>query len=397
MEIRPGPEGRLIVRAPYHPEVVFRMKAVRDRAWVREEQHWHVPEGPGTVRWLEALFQGIDAQIHASLRHSGRRPPPNRSRRPPVPEPRRPPTTRPPRRPRRAPEPSGEAGTLYRAMAEELRLRGYGAKTRKAYLGHLRRLFAWTEAGGGSPQEVGEEELRRYVLHLLEEKGASHAYASQSVSALKFFYEHGLDRPSGSLRLPRPKRERKLPVVLSREEVRRILAAVEHPKHRAILMLVYAAGLRVGEVVRLRPEDVDPERRLLHVRQAKGRKDRYVMLSEVALEAVDIYARAFPPGRWLFPGARDGRHLHERSVQHIFQKARKKAGVDKPASVHTFRHCFATHLLENGVDLRYIQEMLGHVSPKTTQIYAHVTKLQLARIRSPLDDLMSGEGDEADS
>lgn len=277
-------------------------------------------------------------------------------------------------------------------MREELRLRGYRAKTRKSYLGHVRRFLAWAAGEGRDPREVGEPEFRSYTVRLLDLTGVSHSYANQCISALKFLYAHVLERPQEPLRLPRPKPERKLPVVLGGEEVRAILNAVRHPKHRAILMLVYAAGLRVGEVVRLRLEDLDEERGLLHIRQAKGRKDRYVMLSQVALDAVQTYARAFRPEGWLFPGAGAGRHLHERSVQHVFQQACRRAGIRKPASVHTFRHSFATHLLERGVDLRYIQEMLGHMSPKTTQIYTRVTERDIGRIRSPLDELMKGEG-----
>lgn len=381
------------------------MHRVRDRVWHKREEHWTVPDSPGTVDRLRRLFRGIAVDVQrapapaagppavgtgsassASSRVEGRRDPPF-ARAGPRP---RPPG---PRRRRRAAEPPGTAGTIYRRMAEELRLRGYRQKTRKAYLGHVRRFLAWADAAGVRPEAIDGDHLRAFLLRLLEEKGVSHSYANQAVSALRFLYGSVLGHPVGSLRLPRPKRQRKLPVVLGRAEVRRILEAVEHPKHRAILMLVYSAGLRMGEVVRLRPEDVDGERGLLHVRQGKGRKDRYVVLSRVALEAVDIYSRAFRPREWLFPGARQGRHLHERSVQHVFERARRKAGIDKPATVHTLRHSFATHLLESGVDLRYIQEMLGHVSPKTTQLYTRVTEHDLAQIRSPLDDLMA-EGDD---
>jgi len=159
------------------------------------------------------------------------------------------------------------------------------------------------------------------------------------------------------------------PEVLSRAEVLRLFEAVSNLKHRALLMMIYSAGLRVGEAVRLRVEDVDSERRLLHVRQGKGRKDRYVMLLEVALESLWDYWRAYRPTKWLFPGQREGCHLHERTVEKILKQACQKAGIRKDISVHTLRHSFATHLLEAEIDLRYIQEMLGHKSSKTTEIY----------------------------
>ena len=209
----------------------------------------------------------------------------------------------------------------------------------------------------------------------------------QCISALKCLFERALNRPS-CVHIPRPRKERKLPNILSKEEVLKLLKAVCNPKHRAMLMLTYSAGLRVGEVVRLQVSDIDRHRRMIHVRQGKGRKDRYVMLSQAAEKAVDVYSQAFNPTKWLFPGQRNGRHLTERTVEKVVHQACKRAGITKEAAVHTLRHSFATHLLENGTDLRYIQELLGHQSPKTTEIYTHVSKKNIASIRSPLDDIM---------
>ena len=387
IEIGPGPEGRLAVRLPYWPDLVEKIRTVEGRKWHPSDKVWSVPRSDGTLERLLALFEGEavvvdpgDGSVVPTAATAATR---SRSRR----------GRRRPYRSRRAPDPTGPAGELLARTREELALRGYAMKTRKAYTGHIRRFLAWMEReDGADPGAPTERDLRRHVASLLEgEGGVSHGYANQCVSALKFLYAHVLERPVGALRLPRPRVERKLPVVLSREEVRRILRAVRNRKHRALLMLVYASGLRVGEVVRLRPEDLDPERRLLHVRQAKGRKDRYVMLSGVAVRAVAEYVRFYEPTRWLFPGARPRRHLHERSVQHLFARACERAGIEKHATVHTLRHSFATHLLEKGVNLRYIQELLGHESPKTTQIYTRVAEGDLARIQSPLDDLMGGE------
>ena len=182
--------------------------------------------------------------------------------------------------------------------------------------------------------------------------------------ALKFLFGKVLKKPAPIQTLPRPKREQKLPRILSRQEVARILQAVRNPKHRAIVMLTYSAGLRLGEVVRLRVEDIDSDRKLIHVRQGKRRKDRYTVLSRFAIDALRTYVREYRPRTWLFPGVRPGRHLHDRTVQKIFDQAYKRAGIEKPVSVHTLRHSFATHLLERGTDLRYIQELLGHKSSK---------------------------------
>ncbi|MDQ0496779.1 tyrosine-type recombinase/integrase [Paenibacillus brasilensis] len=183
----------------------------------------------------------------------------------------------------------------------------------------------------------------------------------------------------------RPKKESKLPDVLSLNEVMRLLKAVKNPKHRAILYLTYTSGLRVSEVMRLRPEDCDRERKVLKVRQGKGRKDRQTLLSETAFAVVEQYIGAKQPENWLFPGQREGRHLTERSAQKVFEKALAEAGIRKQVSIHSLRHSFATHLLENGIDLRYIQELLGHQNVRTTERYIHVSKRDIGRIQSPLD------------
>ena len=191
----------------------------------------------------------------------------------------------------------------------------------------------------------------------------------------------------------RPRKDKKLPVVLSKEEVERILKAVDNLKHKAILMMVHAAGLRVGEVVKLKIENIDSKRMLIHIKGAKGRKDRYTMLSETALEILREYWRQYKPQKWLFEGARKDRYIATRTVDKIMEHACTKAGINKDVSVHTLRHSFATHLLESGTDLRYIQELLGHADSKTTEIYTHVSTKSLGKIKSPLDGLELKKGD----
>jgi len=174
----------------------------------------------------------------------------------------------------------------------------------------------------------------------------------------------------------RPRKDNKLPVVLSKEEVAKILDSVDNIKHKAILMLVYSAGLRVGEVVKLKPEDIDSKRKLVFVKGAKGRKDRYTLLSEATLKALREYWKEYRPTKWLFPGPDKERHITIRTAQRI------------EVTIHSLRHSFATHLLENGIDLRYIQELLGHKSSKTTEIYTHVSSKDFMRIRNPLDQML---------
>ncbi|KAF6570639.1 tyrosine-type recombinase/integrase [Paenibacillus polymyxa] len=269
-------------------------------------------------------------------------------------------------------------------MRDALVARGYSSKTIKAYISQTERFFAGLQ---GTEESINDAAVQKYALVLLE-KGLSHAYVNQAISALKFYFRHVLKQPKSAAYV-RPKKESKLPDVLSLNEVMRLLKAVKNLKHKAILYLTYTSGLRVSEVVRLRLEDCDRERKVLKVRQGKGRKDRQTLLSEAAFAVVEQYIGVGQPADWLFPGQREGRHLTERSAQKVFEKALAEAGIRKQVSIHSLRHSFATHLLENGIDLRYIQELLGHQSVRTTERYTHVSRRDIGRIQSPLDR-MSG-------
>ncbi len=284
----------------------------------------------------------------------------------------------------RAPEPSN---AILERVQDALTLRGYSPLTRKVYLGHLRRFLTW--CGGGTPRlpEDTAERGQAYILDLIQRQGISRSYQNQVVSALRFMCESVLGEPRLGLRIPRPRKEQHLPAVLSPGEVARMLRKARNPKHRALLMLLYSAGLRVSEVVRLTPPDLDLERGLVRVRRGKGGKDRYTLLARRAVEAVGIYRDAYPTDRWLFPGDRPGRHLTTRSVQRIVKNAAAAASIEKNVTAHTLRHSFATHLLESGTNLRIIQELLGHQSARTTQIYTHVARSMIESVRSPLDNL----------
>lgn len=232
------------------------------------------------------------------------------------------------------------------------------------------------------------DDVRKYLLLLLDKQGRSSGYANQALSAIKFLYNEVLGKERITFNISRPKNGRKLPDVLSEEEIAEILNALKNYKHRAILNLVYSAGLRVGEVVSLRVEDIDSERMLVRVKQGKAKKDRYTLLSEAALKELRRYSKKYRIEEgWLFPGGKKGSHLTERSVQRVFKRACRKAGIKKEVGIHSLRHSFATHLLERGTDLRYIQKLLGHKNLKTTERYTHVSKKNLENIQSPLDYL----------
>jgi site-specific recombinase XerD len=212
------------------------------------------------------------------------------------------------------------------------------------------------------------------------------------VSALRFLYGVTLRRPWSIEAIPYPKQPRKLPVVLSREEVASFLDAITNLKHRALLTCIYAAGLRVSVVVRLKLSDVDSQRMVLRIEQAKGQRDRFVMLSPRLLALLREYWKAYQPEHWLFPGQTGERPMIEASVRHACRKIARDAGVTKRVTLHILRHSFATHLLEDGVDLRSIQMLLGHRSLSTTSLYTHVSAQRLHAVASPLDTLPEAAG-----
>ena len=248
-------------------------------------------------------------------------------------------------------------GMLRDRMICDLKLRGLSVETQRAYLSCVRQLAKYFRR---SPDKLGEEKVRQFLRHLVEERRLSASSRSVYVSAFKFFYQVTLRRPEVVLAIPYPKRPKKLPDVLAREEVERLLAATHSLKHRALFMAVYGAGLRISEACSLKATDIDRERMLIHVRGGKGAKDRYVMLSPRLLSCLEEYwLKLRPRGAYLFPG-RAGRPLTREGAHRALVKVASSCGFKKHVSPHSLRHAFATHLLEAGTDLRIIQRMLGH-------------------------------------
>jgi len=280
--------------------------------------------------------------------------------------------------------PIEQSENVMTAIKNQMRLKRYQPDTKKGYLRHIERFLDYFKK---SPDKISPQEIHAYFLHLIDHENLSFSNHNQAVSAIRFLYWQVLNIPLPNTAIPRPRKEQKLPTVLGQEAVTRLLNTIDNLKHLSLLMLVYSGGLRVSEVVKLHPEDLDEERGLIRVRQGKGRKDRYTILSDLAVEAVRAYRAAYPLTRWLFPGAKPGRHLTDRSAQKVMDRARQKAGIPQNATPHTLRHSFATHLLESGIDLRYIQKLLGHASSKTTEIYTHVSRKNLQNIPSPLNAL----------
>lgn len=275
-------------------------------------------------------------------------------------------------------------------LSRELKSRGYSEKTIKAYCGQLHRFFAFMQEREDSLIHA----VKTYTRQLLEQE-KSPAYVNQAISAVKFYYEAVCGIQESTIGgFVRPKKVKKLPNVLSQGEVLKLLGNIANLKHKSILFLTYSSGLRVGEVVRLRFQDIDIERKTIFINQGKGKKDRYTLLSDAALAVIQQYIRKDKPRIWLFPGQTSGRHLTERTVQKVFEHALFVAKINKTVSVHSLRHSFATHLLEGGTDLRYIQELMGHQSVRTTEIYTHVSVKDIRRIQSPLDRLMGNQDEK---
>ena len=268
---------------------------------------------------------------------------------------------------------------LRQRMAEDMQLRGLAARTQEAYVGAVKQL---AEHYHKSPDLVSEEELRQYFLYLKNEKQVSCSTYSIALHGLRFFYTYTLQRPDVTLDWVRPAQEKKLPVVLSTDEVRLILGCLRRPHYRVCLTTIYSCGLRLLEGVHLQVTDIDRDRRMLLIRQGKGDKDRDVPLPEGALTMLRQHWSTHRHPVWLFPApTRAGipmssatQPMDESGVQRAFKAALQESGVHKEASVHTLRHSYATHLLEAGVNLRLIQAYLGHSSPQTTALYTHLTR-----------------------
>ncbi len=393
--VRPGEPGRLIVVLPYSAGRVAKIKTIPGRHWHGPEKYWSVPRKTGAVEHLLALFADDRLELDASLREGAPQPP----------------------------RPS--AGPLMDRVHAAIRARHFSPRTEETYAGWIRRFIA---SAGPQPETLGEAEIGRFLSGLATDARVGAASQNQALAAILFLYQHVLGKEIMRVEgVVRAKRGIRVPVVLSRQEV---LAVLNHMSGtpRLMAMFLYGAGLRVLECCQLRVKDIDFALNQLVVRAGKGNKDRFTTLPALIvqpiqrhLEAVrlqhqedlkkdlgrvelpDALSRKYPDAsrewgwQWVFPatshyvdrltGERRRHHLHESVLQRAFKEARVKAGLAKPASCHTLRHSFATHLLEDGYDIRTIQELLGHSDVSTTMIYTHVLNRGGRGVRSPADRL----------
>jgi site-specific recombinase XerD len=237
-----------------------------------------------------------------------------------------------------------------------------------------------------SVDELSADQVKDFLQYSITGRNLSVSYINQVISAVKILQKDVLGRDWESIRIKRPRRIKKLPVVLSKEEVKSMIDTTRNLKHRTMLAVIYSAGLRISELISLRPADIDSDRKQIRV-LGKGNKYRYTLLSQNALDMLRMYWRAYKPAQYLFEGHIKGQPVSRSTIQQVFRHACRKTGINKPASVHSLRHSFATHLLEGGVNLKIIQSLLGHSSLRTTSIYLHVTRFDPSSVKSPFDEI----------
>ena len=269
------------------------------------------------------------------------------------------------------------------AYIEKLKIMRYSPQTIKTYMSIFKEFINFTDEPDF--KTITELQIKAYIMYLVN-RNVSESYQNQAINAIKFYFEKVLGAERKYYTIERPIKDKKIPEVLSIEEVRRIINSIDNLKHKCIIKLIYSAGLRISEACQLKISCIDKDRMRIIIKNAKGKKDRYTLLSDKILADLRTYYKAYQPKEYLFEGAFGGAYS-ERSVQVIFKEACRKANIKKKATVHTLRHSFATHLLESGTDLRYIQSLLGHESSKTTEIYTHITTKGMDNIKSPLDDM----------
>lgn len=273
-----------------------------------------------------------------------------------------------------------------KAAANKIRLKGYSKQTETNYCYHLKEYL--TVIGKKyNPDEVTKNTIEKYLLWRLEKKKVSESDMNSHINAIKFYYEQVLGKSRMLFELPRQKKPMQIPRMFSKEDIEKILKATDNLKHKTILLLCYSSGLRVSEVAKLKVTEIDSHRMIVYIKAAKGKKDRIVPLSTTTLKYLRQYYKEYKPKTFFFEGQYPGEAYSTRSIQKILAIAKKKAKVNKPGSIHALRHSYATHLLDKGTDITYIQKILGHNDLKTTLRYLHVSNRDLTKIESPVEDL----------
>jgi len=272
---------------------------------------------------------------------------------------------------------------LRKQFERHLTLGRFSPKTHEAYIGAVKGLAGYYNK---SPDNLSDEQIQDYFVYLIKDRKYAWSSCNVAFCGIKMFYEKILDRDTTSVIPPRP-RQKQLPIVLSQKEVWKLINSCKNLKHRTLLLCAYSAGLRVSEIVALQPVHIERDRMMIRVDQGKGRKDRYTILSQYFLSELETYWREYKPDQYLFFGVDKAKPMAIGTAQQIYYQAKKKAGITRGRGIHTLRHCFATHLMEQGVQIYVIKKMMGHVALSTTAGYTHVSSEFISTIQSPLDML----------
>jgi site-specific recombinase XerD len=350
-------QSRIALYFDYSEEITTEIKKIEGRRWSQTMKCWHVPASSKN----ELFFINTD---HKNQKGNVlEQAPPKEELKEPI---------------------NGSFLNHYRRFKTYLKYKRYSPNTIKIYLSLVKIFFR--ELKYKLPEQIVREDILEFNRDYILKNGFSYNYQNQMISAIKLFFGRVEQRQLNIDELERPIRPKYLPVVLSKMEVSKLLQVTKNIKHKAILSTIYSAGLRVGEALNIKLKDVDSQRGLIHIRAAKGNKDRIVNLSVQLLHLLREYSRVYKPKEYLFNGINSGKYSSE-SIRKVLHRSKQKAGIKKDIRLHTLRHSFATHMLEAGVDLRYIQEILGHSDPKTTMIYTHVSERKINTFINPLDDI----------
>jgi len=336
--------GIIKLKIPYDPELIRRIKEIRNSRWDLKNKCWVFNKNDEVLHYIKSLLEKQDYRIK-------------------------------------------EYDSTQKDLSDlktYLLYRKYSPRTIKSYIYYNEELLNYAKK---SSEEIDEEDIKNYLSYLNSVLKVSSSTMNTAFNALKCYYEN-VKKLKIFSQLKRVHKERRLPEVLSTQEVKVLITSLKNIKHKCMVALAYSSGLRVSEVAKLKLKDIDFERKMIHIVSSKGQKDRYTILSKNMHTLLSSYIKEYQPHYWLFESWTQERHISIRSIQKVFEKAKGLAGIKKDASIHTLRHSFATHLLESGVDIRYIQTLLGHYSLKATEIYTHVANNTLAEIQSPFDKLV---------
>lgn len=363
-------KNKMALKFKYDKELISKVKTIREARWNPTFKVWMLPIEMDYLQMLKQTMEGLaEIEYEKELPHDLKE-------------------LRVPKKMQVNPIRSNSLKAVHQVAIKKfndyLLANRYSENSRRSYIDAIRVFFRFYH--DRTPSSICNEDVAVFNRAYILANNFSRSYQNQIISAIKLFYKR-IDSKLDLRGLERPMKEHKLPNVLSKEEVRKILSALTNLKHRSMLSMLYACGLRRSELLKLRVQDINYERGVLHILQAKGNKDRIVPIGEKMMRMLQQYCEYYRPQYWLFEGQKEGAPYSPKSLEKVLKKATTLAGISKAVSPHWLRHSYATHLLEDGISLRHIQELLGHSSSKTTEIYTHVTTKSIEKIRSPFDDI----------